>query len=615
MPTSGSTHNPEPRSISAFTSFLHCRQDIVASNYCVIIYTVGKHLRKKKPVNLTPLRSYPDGAGISELSVKSLHRRDVILLVGACCIAAILAFVGLTNHMLWDDEANTALFGRTFLKTGTVTGIDGDNIIGFRQGAELDENLINTYEPPLHYWVAAGSMALFGETTFGARFLFVVGGLLALIPLFFWVQWHFSGSLPPWVPVLLVAVSPAYLLYIRQCRYYPLVMLFTVIFLALYAHPKTTRRAAIITSLSGGVTAILLMLTNYLNAVAIAGFLLLFLLLPRYRHRNQYLFMGSVYAAFLFMGVYILLTANPFAHAVAGDSAVKGIARFGVLMWFHIKDLGSFEFFPLLVPFILLSFFAFKSLGAGRILAREGMLIILGMLFYIGVTIIFSPQPVSVGWSFADMRYVVPLILIGAVVTSCAIYALWQCGKPLWKVFAVSIAILVLTTNVLSLGFIGKQPLTSTLYRYVRENLNYYKTGTEALITYLRQLPQGKVVAIVPDHMMYSAQFYAPEQRYCCQLNPDHPLRNDLRSQLPDYIFTGRTRPDYILVGGSTPPPMVLAYFENIFGVGWYRIREVLPDDWRDMSRPEIAWHSFGPPEEDRFGKQQRGFVVLEKTK
>jgi hypothetical protein len=442
-----------------------------------------------------------------------------------------------------------------------------------------------------------------------------VGGLLALIPLFFWVHWHFSGSLPPWLPVLFVAVSPAYLLYIRQCRYYPLVMLFTVILLAFYAHPKATRRAAIVTSLSGGVAAILLMLTNYLNAVAIAGFLPLLLFLPRYRHRNQYLFLGSVYAAFLFMGLYILLTANPFAHAVTVEGEIKGIARFGVLVWFHIKDLGSFEFFPLLVPFVLLSCFVFKSLGAGKALAGEGMLIILGMIFYIGVTIVFSPQPILGGWPFADMRYVVPLIFIGAAVTACAVYTLWQCGKPLWKVFAVSIAILVLTTNVLSLGFMGNQPLTSTLYRYVHENLNYYKTGTESLITYLRQMPQGKVVAIVPDHMIYSAQFYAPEQHYCCQLSPDHPLRKDLRAQLPDYIFTGRIRPDYILVGGSTPPIMVLAYFENIFGIGWYQIREVLTDDWRDMSRPEIAWHSFGPPDQDRFGKPQRGFVVLERVK
>ena len=256
-----------------------------------------------------------------DAAASKIHaKRDYVLLGTALVLATVLAFIGLTNHMLWDDEANTALFGRSFLKTGTLTGVDGANIIGYREGAELDENLINTYTPPLQYWVAAAGMRLFGETTFGARFLFVAAGLLALIPLFFWVRWHFSGSLLPWLPVLLVAASPAYLLYIRQCRYYPLAMLFTALLLALYSYPKSSLRSTVLTAISGAFMAILLMFTNYLNAVAIAGVLPLFLMLHRYRNKQQIIFLSAVFGAFLCSGIYVLITANPLLH----DVAVKG---------------------------------------------------------------------------------------------------------------------------------------------------------------------------------------------------------------------------------------------------------------------------------------------------
>jgi hypothetical protein len=84
---------------------------------------------------------------------------------------------------------------------------------------------------------------------------------------------------------------------------------------------------------------------------------------------------------------------------------------------------------------------------------------------------------------------------------------------------------------------------------------------------------------------------------------------------MPDYIFTGRTLPDYVLVGGRNSPSEVLVFFEHIYGAGKYQIKEVLIDDWRDMSRPEIPWHSFGPPSESGLNEPARGFVVLERIR
>jgi hypothetical protein len=540
---------------------------------------------------------------------------DYALLGIVIALAAVLAFTGLTNHPFWDDEANTAIIARNLLKTGHFSAWDGVNVLGYRLGAELDENLNNIFAPPLQHFIAAAGIWLFGETTFGGRIIFAVAGLLALVPLFFWTRWHLQGQVPSWLPALLAALNPSYLMYIRQCRYYAIAMLFTAVILAAFSFPKSVRRSTVYAGITGGLAAGLLMLTNYLCAAALAGVLPLFLFLRRYRNKEQYFSLGIIYVAFLITGMYILIAANPFSATVIEKGDITGLARFGTLLWWHMTGLGLFEFFPVLVPAFLIILLAVKPFMNSRPLALEGLFIVFVMCGYIFITALFTPQPVSRGEEFADMRYVVPLILIGAVATACVIQACWNYGHLPYTAIAIVILALAVTSNVLCLGFIGKQPVTSTIYKYIRENLHPYVTGSESLTGYLSSLPEKTIVEILPAYMTNQAQFYAPGLHYCCQLRPDHPLRYDLRAQMPDYIFTGRTLPDYVLVGGRNSPSEVLVFFEHIYGAGKYQIKEVLIDDWRDMSRPEIPWHSFGPPSESGLNEPARGFVVLERIR
>jgi hypothetical protein len=572
-----------------------------------------KSLRKESKI---AEKSLSEAASQNTAITKIYMNRDYLLLGIALALAAVLAFAGLTNHPFWDDEANTAIIGRNLLKTGHFSAWDGVNVLGYRLGAELDENLNNIYAPPLQHFIAAAGIWLFGETTFGGRIIFVVAGLLALIPLFFWTRWHLRDRVPPWVPAFLVALSPAYLMYIRQCRYYAFAMLFTVVILAAFSFPKTVRRSTLCAIITGGFAAVLLMLTNYLCAVALAGVLPLFILLKRYRHKQQYLFLGSIYAAFFIAGMYILSEANPFTATVIEKGEITGLARFGTLLWWHLIGLGPFEFFPVLVPAFLIILLAIKPFENGRPLVLEGLFIVFVMCGYIVFTVFFTPQPIFRSLDIADMRYVVPLILIGAGATACVIQACWNYVHILYKTIAVVILVLAVTSNILCLGFIDEQPVTSTIFKYIRENLNPYVTGSESLIGYLRSLPEKTIVEIDPSYLTNQSQFYAPKLHYCCQLRPDRPIRADIRAELPEYVFIGSTRPDYIFAGkGRYSPAAALAYFENKYGAGTYRIKEILSDDWRDLSRPEIPLHSFGPPGESGFGGPERGFAVLERIR
>ena len=59
----------------------------------------------------------------------------------AIAVAGVLAFTGITANKFWDDEANTAIFAQNLLDTGQLSAWNGTNLIGYRDGAELDENL------------------------------------------------------------------------------------------------------------------------------------------------------------------------------------------------------------------------------------------------------------------------------------------------------------------------------------------------------------------------------------------------------------------------------------------------------------------------------------------
>jgi len=535
--------------------------------------------------------------------VPPLTRRSIriglVIFIAACA----LALFGLTNHPYWDDEANTALFARALRATGHLSAFDGINVIGYRLGAELDDNLRNTYMPPLQYGVAALGQAIFGDTTFGGRILFVLTGLASLWLLFLWAHWHLAGRLPAWLPMLLVAIAPAYLLYIRQCRYYSLTVLFTLALLALAAAPITRRRMLILASCLSALSMGLLMFSNYLSAVTAGALLSLLFVLQRYRTRTYATVFGVTMAAALLTGIFVLITANPFSHGVALKGSITGLARICILAWWHLTGLGSFEFFPLAVPALLGLLRWVKQLRPHRALLDEGLFICLMLLVYSSVVVIFSPQAVNDTRGLADMRYVVPLIAIGSLASALLIHAAWRFSRPV----GVVVTLVFTLSTTFHLGFLGRQPIRSTIVDYVSEIARPFDTGTDRLIRYLATLPDGTRVQITPEFMAYQAMYYVPRLHYINQLSPGKHIEPRLRDSLPAHVFTRASSPDYLLVEGDIPLEEVLTKLDDHYGAGRYRFITSLPGDWRDLSRPEIPSHAFGPADP----LSERGFMVI----
>ena len=543
-------------------------------------------------------------------STGKISSRFAVIVILLVTFAGSMALFGLGNNAFWDDEANTALFGRNLLQTGKLTAFDGQNVIGFRQGAELDSNLVNVYMPPVQYYVAALGLKFLGGTTVGGRIPFVLAGLATIAVLAAFARWHFKNSVPPWLPPLLVAANPAYLMFIRQCRYYSIVALLTVTILATFSCHKSNSRGQLAATAIGALTAGVLMFTNYLDAVALAAVLPAFFLLRRYRSRANVYLMGSVYLAMLMAGAYVLYTANPLVVSVSYKNTVTGLHRTILLLWWHIVGLPQFEFFPWVTPLLLLTMrFIFRNGPAAR-LVRESFLIC-GVLILYSVTIVaFSPQTVTDFTRLADMRYVVALMPIGAMATAGALTAAWHLSRTLGPVLAVVSGSLLLGTNLFTSACAGWQPLRSSLYEYLAENAHDYITGNEAIIEYVSRLPKSSVIRVIPDFMAYPAMFYAPYQHYCCQLHDDYQTKSKPSTPLPSYVYFNKVLPDYILVGGDIEPQQLLLQCASAFGPGRYHLLPSFGRDFRDYSRPEIPWHSFGPPPNSK-----RGFTVLERVR
>lgn len=543
----------------------------------------------------------------SRLDALGLSGREALLCMAALLCAVFLGVWGFTNHAFWDDEAGTALFARNLLATGELTAWDGVNLIGYRLGAQLDESLQNPYAPPLQYYIAAAGFYLFGETTFGGRILFLILGILALPALMLWSRRHFDGRVPLWLPALIAATTPAFLLFIRQCRYYAPAMLFTLCLLAAWSWTGSTRRSRLTVLAVGALSTVGLWYASYLNAVSALAMLPVFFLDGRYRTRQKGIFLGAVLAVSLICGIHIYFAKGPTAAQFAPASFITGLDRIAALFAQHMVGLGTFEFFPVLLTVVLMVPFAGQHFARLRRFARQGWAVFLAMIAAILVTALFSPQPVS-GAANADMRYIAPLILAGAAVTAVCLVILWDLSRPL----ACLAAILVVMSNVLTLAWVAvpQIPLRSTLLSYLAEGAENYKTGTEALVDAVAALPGGSRVLIFPDTMTYGPMFYVPGQRYCWQLTERKALQPGLRETLPDYLFVERARPDFILTGPVAPESLI-ARFEGKFGKGTYRLRGYLQGDWRDCSRPEIPLHCFGPPPPR---PDQRGIAVIEAT-
>ena len=148
-------------------------------------------------------------------------------------LAAFLLLFGLDSRPFWQDEAETAGLAKNVLKHGVPRAYDGVNIISQEQGREFDRNFLWRWSPWLQIYIAAAGFRLGGPTTFAGRLPFALMGLACIFLVYRLVRHNFGDRTWALAAATLLICSVPFLLFARQCRYYSLGTLLTL--LSLYA--------------------------------------------------------------------------------------------------------------------------------------------------------------------------------------------------------------------------------------------------------------------------------------------------------------------------------------------------------------------------------------------
>jgi hypothetical protein len=527
----------------------------------------------------------------------SLSKASVAL-IGAIALAALLSGWGISRHVFWDDEANTAVLARNLLHFGKLTGWDGTNVMAFRGGVDLDDRLLQQIVPPLQYYVAAAGLAVFGETSLGGRLPFLILGLVALWMIARGAARLMGPGFPAWLPALFLALNVPYLLYIRQCRYFALVFLaFAALLWAWSALGDAARPWRVY--LGGAVAALALFFANYMSGVAALCGLAVLLVEPRcrdWRHLGFLALAGAVVGGGLLslpLGQDTLDAAPAVRDAVPYATAVMQL-----LAW-QVEGLGIFEFAPVsLFPILALPFLVARLAPYRPVAAKAGALL-LAMLVFLAAVALTSPQPVAVT-EIADMRYVLPVMVLGSIiVAACLVIVAASSGRAV----AVAFFAFVVLSNV---AYPGAARLRCTLCEYVSENLGNHPSGTDAMVAYARTLPKGTLVQVVPGRLTPPLIFYAPDLHFVDMLSPDKEIDPDIKRQLPAYLFENSVPAGVLLVAvGPSPLEPGTTYVENGRA---YRVEQVIRTLWVDETRPELPMHRFRP---DPALDQQHGIAIL----
>jgi 4-amino-4-deoxy-L-arabinose transferase-like glycosyltransferase len=144
----------------------------------------------------------------------------------AGCYAVVLAFAffllfyHLDGHLLWGDEAETAVLAKNVAQFGVPRTFDGTNYLILHGTVDETRDHVWIWSPWLQEYFAASSFIFFGPTTWAARAPFALIGWGSLVVLALVAYKIYRSHRLALASVVLLGTSEVFLLHARQCRYY-----------------------------------------------------------------------------------------------------------------------------------------------------------------------------------------------------------------------------------------------------------------------------------------------------------------------------------------------------------------------------------------------------------
>jgi hypothetical protein len=347
-------------------------------------------------------------------------------------LGAFLLLFGLDNRPFWQDEAETACLAKNVLKYGVPRAYDGVNLVSQEAGQEYDEDFLWRWSPWLQIYVTAAAFRLGGFTTYAGRLPFALMGLACIFLVYQLVRHNFGDR--PWalVAAALLISSVPFLLYARQCRYYSLGALFTLMSLYAFKEDWQSRfMPAILLSLSIG----LLFYSNYL---LVFSFIIPALLAAVWIYPKSFPLKRTLVLAFF---ILIIILPGLFLSKIQQQSKIVNL----VVIPKNLENyFGGFFQYLLPIPIILYLLWRWRRvlwIRAGIPEEPGEKFILFLSLIIVGNIILLSPAPQC------EHRYLVHLYPLCAIILGWIILKAWRYDK----ISGVLLAFLLFFTNWLYL--------------------------------------------------------------------------------------------------------------------------------------------------------------------
>ena len=143
-----------------------------------------------------------------------------------------MVFLGLSNSVLQVDEGGDTFISSTILKYGAPYHQDEKNYT--MEIAIVRDDGLFVYRTWLPYYLQAGSLFIFGQTTFAARLPFALSGVISAIVLYFFTLKLTRKRSTAFLATLFLISSVPALIYFRTARYVGIPILLTILLLYSY---------------------------------------------------------------------------------------------------------------------------------------------------------------------------------------------------------------------------------------------------------------------------------------------------------------------------------------------------------------------------------------------
>ena len=524
-------------------------------------------------------------------------------------LAVIFLFVNLGDTDFWQDEAETAILARSVLRDGIPKAWDGENLLSSLNGADFNEDFVWTWHPWAQAYLAAISFSFLGESNFSGRFPFALAGLLTVFFLYLLGLKATGSRKIAILSSLLLTISLQFVLYSRQCRYYSLLALFTV--LILYSFYKLPGKSGAILFV---FSSVFLFHSNFLPFFpALFSFFIFLVIFERDREKIKSFFFCA--AVTVFLTLPWLAYAKGLFHLKGFSDAVGLLGKGGGASFleqeFDFLKIVNETVFPLILVLVAVILLLRAKTKHKKLYQLLLILTITNLLFLPYITY---------AQNIVGMRYSVGLIPVFCLLASMIIAELIDYKRWVGSL----VFLIIISTNIINSfpvfilkSFKGdfiqnKRELNAELekmflwkgnyFDFLYELTHHYKGPVNGIVKFLKKYGK-KGEMVLTNYESAAILFYTDlNLAYVISNNPEFynlipSGRYDsvLEKKLPSYVYT-MEKIDWIIPRSNYKdrlfkPERVLRKMEE----KGYRIKKYELDypDLPWSNRADIRYHKF----------------------